>query len=139
MRSLITAEGLPPDRIVVVVNEEGGLDDPHSNGRCAWSDSTNSGPGGGFKVGLEVAFEDPESHWAYLCEDDVGLLPLPSPRLSALVDRVEALGGADPPIGAVVSYGRVLARAPATLRTWFRTSDRLRSFTRLTLLPGEPH
>ena len=52
----------------------------------------NLGPAGGFGAGMEVAFADPSLHWAYLCEDDVGLFRLPSPRLADVLDRAEARG-----------------------------------------------
>lgn len=108
VRSLISRDGLPPERVVVVVNGAGGLDD-------AALESTvqmvrlprNLGPGGGFGAGMEVAFADPSTRWAYLCEDDVGLFSLPSPRLADVVDRAEARGRLPgPPVGAVVAYGR---------------------------------
>ncbi len=67
----------------------------------------NLGPAGGFGAGMEAAFADPSVYWAYLCEDDVGLFSLPSPRLADVVGRAEAharLPGS--PVGAVVAYGR---------------------------------
>ena len=74
----------------------------------------NCGPAGGFKIGLLEAFREPNVRWAYLCEDDVGLFDLPSPRLFDLLDRVRAATGvggpgSEPanPVGAVVAYGRV--------------------------------
>jgi hypothetical protein len=108
VRSLIEREGLPPDHVVVVVNGSGGLDD-------AALESTvrlvrlprNLGPGGGFRVGIEAAFADPSVHWAYLCEDDVGLFSLPSPRLANVMGRAERRGPLlGRPVGAVVAYGR---------------------------------
>jgi GT2 family glycosyltransferase len=108
VRSLIEREGFRPDRVVVVVNESGGLDDATlaSQVRVVRLPK-NLGPGGGFGAGMEVAFADPSIRWAYLCEDDVGLFSLPSPRLADVVGRTEArdrLPG--PPVGAVVAYGR---------------------------------
>ncbi len=110
VRSLIEREGLRADRVVVVVNGTGGLDD-------AALESTvrmvrlprNLGPAGGFGAGMEAAFADPSVHWAYLCEDDVGLFSLPSPRLADVMGRAEChdrLPGGRP-VGAVVAYGRV--------------------------------
>ena len=108
VRSLIEQEGLPPDRVVVVVNGAGGLDDARLESRVRLVRlPRNLGPAGGFGAGMEVAFADPSTDWAYLCEDDVGLFSLPSPRLADLVDRAEArsrLSG--PPVGAVVAFGR---------------------------------
>ena len=108
VRSLIEREGLSPDRVVVVVNGSGGLDDPalESSIRLIRLPH-NLGPGGGFGAGMEVAFADPSVHWAYLCEDDIGLFTLPSPRLADVMGRAECrsqLPGR--PVGAVVAYGR---------------------------------
>ena len=57
---------------------------------------------------MEAAFADPSVHWAYLCEDDVGLFSLPSPRLADVVGRAELARSrpAGRPVGAVVAYGR---------------------------------
>jgi hypothetical protein len=108
VRSLIEREGLSPDRVVVVVNGSGGLDDGtlESSVRLVRL-PRNLGPAGGFAAGMEAAFADPSVRWAYLCEDDVGLFSLPSPRLADVMGRVEArdrLPGR--PVGAVVAYGR---------------------------------
>jgi GT2 family glycosyltransferase len=107
-RSLLDGEGLPPDRIVVVVNGVGGLDDPalESEVRMVRLDR-NVGPAGGFLAGLVEAFSDPSTEWAYLCEDDVGLFALPAPRLADVMGRIEAAGPGGPPIGAVTAYGRM--------------------------------
>lgn len=113
VRSLIEVEHLPAQRIIVVVNGIGGLDDPDLEDAVRMLRlSTNEGPAGGFKAGIQEAFKDPATQWAYLCEDDVGLLPLPSPRLDDVLDRVDALGRLSPPVGAVVAYGRVFSRRP---------------------------
>ncbi len=111
-RALIDVEGFGPDRVVVVVNGSGGLDDPEleSAVRTVRLDR-NLGPAGGFRAGLVEAFADRATRWAYLCEDDVGLFSLPGPRVARLVGRVEAPPGntraADgTPVGAVVAYGR---------------------------------
>ena len=108
VRSLIEQEGLPPDRVVVVVNGSGGLEDPtlESSVRLVRL-PRNLGPAGGFGAGMEAAFADPSVHWAYLCEDDMGLFSLPSPRLADVVSRAECRGGlSGRPVGAVVAYGR---------------------------------
>jgi GT2 family glycosyltransferase len=112
VRGLIGREGLDPERIVVVVNGPGGLDDPRLEDSVRMARlPLNTGPAGGFRAGLIEAFADPATRWAYLCEDDVGLFDLPSPRLFDLVERVDT-GGQEvtvgaAPIGAVVAYGRV--------------------------------
>jgi GT2 family glycosyltransferase len=108
VRTLVESEGLPPERVVVVVNGAGGLADAtlESSVRMVRL-PRNLGPASGFGAGMEVVFADPSVRWAYLCEDDVGLLSLPSPRLADVVDRAEArsrLSG--PPVGAVVAFGR---------------------------------
>lgn len=108
VRALRDLEGLSPGRIVVVVNGEGGLDDPLlTESVRVVSLRANGGPATGFRVGLETAFQDPAVQWAYLCEDDIPLVGLPMPRLgrllAALTDRPDT-----GPVGAVVAYGRLL-------------------------------
>ena len=108
VRSLIEREGLLPDRVVVVVNGPGGLNDTTLESKVRLVRlPRNLGPAGGFGAGMEVAFADPSVRWVYLCEDDVGLFSLPSPRLADVVGRAESrsrLPGR--PVGAVVAYGR---------------------------------
>lgn len=106
-RSLIECEGFDPRQVVVVVNGPGGLDDP------ALEDTVrmvrlprNTGPAGGFRAGMVEAFADPATEWVYLCEDDVGLFSLPTPRVADVLGRLAALDSPDPPIGAAVAYGR---------------------------------
>jgi hypothetical protein len=107
VRSLLDVEGVAADRIITVVNGEGGLDPTELEASVRMVRlERNTGPAGGFRAGIEEAFSDPDVEWAYLCEDDVGLFDLPSPRLAALLARVEALPPAGRPIGAVVAYGR---------------------------------
>jgi len=105
-QSLIDVEGVPAERVVVVVNGDGGLDPADLEDRVHMVRlERNTGPAGGFRAGLEAAFEDPACRWAYLCEDDIGLFDLPAPRLADVVGRVEALEPARR-VGAVVAYGR---------------------------------
>ena len=100
-------EGLAPSQIVVVVSGEGGLDSPELERSVRMLRlPRNLGPAGGFSAGLVEAFSDPSVEWAYLCEDDVGLFDLDLPRVSVLIERVHDLGHTEPPIGAVVAYGR---------------------------------
>jgi GT2 family glycosyltransferase len=108
VRSLVLREGVPPDRVVVVVNGRGGLDDASLEASVRLVRlPRNVGPAGGFGAGMKIAFADPSVQWAYLCEDDVGLFSLPSPRLADVVSRAERHGGLrGPPLGAVVAYGR---------------------------------
>ena len=108
VRSLVELEDLPPERVVVVVNGSGGLDDASLEARVRMVRLPhNLGPAGGFGAGMAAAFADPSVHWAYLCEDDVGLFSLPSPRLADIVGRAESRGGLPGrPVGAVVAYGR---------------------------------
>ena len=108
VRSLVEREGLPPERVVVVVNGTGGLDDATLEASVRLVRlPRNLGPASGFGAGMEVAFADPSVRWAYLCEDDVGLLSLPSPRLADVLDRAEARGRLfGPPVGSVVAFGR---------------------------------
>ena len=58
-RSLLEVEGLAADRIVVVVNGVGGLDDPALESRVRMLRlPENIGPAGGFKAGMIEAFSD---------------------------------------------------------------------------------
>lgn len=112
VRGLIEREGLPPAGVLLVVNGDGGLDDPQLEAAVGVLRlGTNGGPAGGFRAGLEAACARFGVDWLYLCEDDVGLFDLPSPRLAGLVQRVAAFERAtpgEPPIGGVVAYARVL-------------------------------
>ena len=106
-RSLIEDEGFPPQQVVVVVNGVGGLDDPMLESQVRMVRlRENTGPAGGFRAGLVEAFRDPSIRWAYLCEDDVGLFTLPTPRVADVVDRIESLEERTSRVGAVVAYGR---------------------------------
>ena len=105
-RALLEVEGLPPDQVVVVVNDVGGLDDP---ARVVGSDAAAAdelGTGRGFSGGALEAFSDPATSWAYLCEDDIGLFSLPGPRLVSILARLRALPPSSVPVGAVAAYGR---------------------------------
>jgi hypothetical protein len=105
-RSLVEIEGFAPERIVVVVNGTGGLDDPALEEAVRMVRlPVNLGPAGGFRAGMLEAFADEATSWAYLCEDDVGLFEIPGPRVAELHGRVEARTGSRP-TGAVVAYGR---------------------------------
>ncbi len=108
VRGLLDKEGFPPHRVVLVVNGQGGLDDAELEATvCTIRLPVNIGPAGGFRAGLEAAFEDGETQWAYLCEDDVGLFNLPSPRVSDVLTRLNRhCGGETSSAGAVVAYGR---------------------------------
>jgi hypothetical protein len=105
VRGLLEREGFAPDRVVVVVNGVGGLDDGSLEERVRMVRlPVNTGPAGGFRAGLEAAFDDPAVRWAYLCEDDLGLFSLPAPRVADVLARVSRLPGTR--VGAVVAYGR---------------------------------
>jgi hypothetical protein len=107
IRSLLDVEGFDPRRVVVVVNGDGGLDDPNLEERVRMRRlPDNLGPASGFSHGLSEAFSDPTIEWAYLCEDDVGLFDLPRPRVGDVLDRVASMTGTTEPVGAVVAYGR---------------------------------
>lgn len=108
VRALIEREGLSPDRVVVVVNGSGGLDDATLESRIRLIRlPKNLGPAGGFRAGMEEAFSDTSVEWAYLCEDDIGLFDIPTPRLADVIRRAECLDG-EPgrPVGAVAAFGR---------------------------------
>src|SRR5580704_9595391 len=69
VRTLLSKEGFTPDRIIVVVSGEGGLDDLALEASVRMVRlATNVGPAGGFRAGLLAAFDDPATRWAYLCE-----------------------------------------------------------------------
>jgi rhamnopyranosyl-N-acetylglucosaminyl-diphospho-decaprenol beta-1,3/1,4-galactofuranosyltransferase len=105
-RSLLDREGLAGDQVVVVVNGPGGLDDPELEASVRMVRlPRNTGPAGGFRAGMEEAFSDPGTRWVYLCEDDIGLFTLPTPRIAAVLDRLTGLDSARP-VGAAVAYGR---------------------------------
>jgi len=106
VRWLVDDEGIPPEDIVLVVNGEGGLDDPALEGAIeVLRLPENVGPAGGFARGLRHVLATRDGAWVYVCEDDVALYPLPTPRTERLIKEAE---GADTqrPIGAVVAYGR---------------------------------
>jgi GT2 family glycosyltransferase len=107
VRSLIDVEGFPPSQIIVVVNGVGGLDDPTLETKVQMVRlPRNTGPAGGFRAGMEAAFERPSTTWVYLCEDDIGLFPLPVPRVAGVLARLGLVEASQPDIGAVVAYGR---------------------------------
>ncbi len=118
VRSLLDDEGLPPGRVVVVVNGDGGLDDPELEAQVRLVRlPRNLGPAGGFRAGLVEAFSEPGTGWAYLCEDDIGLFDLPVPRLADVLDRARPIA-ATRRVGAVVAYGRsFVGRGAHTLNT----------------------
>lgn len=107
VRGLLDREGLAASQVLLVVNGEGGLADAELERAVHVRRlPDNAGPAGGFAAGLTVARRDLGADWVYLCEDDVGLLDLPAPRLGRLVEAVEAMSD----VGAVVAYGRDLDR-----------------------------
>lgn len=107
VRFLIDDEGIAPERVTVVVNPPGGLDDPALEARVRMVRlEENLGPAGGFHRAITEAFADPAVSWAYVCEDDLTLLHLPSGRLQDLLERVAEAERSVGPIGAVVPFGR---------------------------------
>lgn len=107
---LIDVEGFAPEDIILVVNGEGGLEDPdlEASVDCVRL-TTNLGPAGGFRAGIERALSRGGADWIYVCEDDVVLLQLDRPLVDDLVERVEALHPGSPiDVAAVVAYGRKL-------------------------------
>ncbi len=104
---LIESEGFLPERVIVVVNAIGGLDDAALESRVRMVRlPENVGPAGGFEAGMAEAFSDSTTRWAYLCEDDIVQFPLPKPRLADLIERAETRQAQNHRIGAIVAYGR---------------------------------
>jgi GT2 family glycosyltransferase len=112
VRWLIDDEGIAPEDVVLVVNGDGGLDDDDLQAQIeVLALPENLGPAGGFARGLRHVRDTRQTPWIYLCEDDIALYDLPTPRTKRLIDEAAALeqrGGA--PIGAVVAYGRDVDR-----------------------------
>jgi GT2 family glycosyltransferase len=111
VRRLINDEGLPPASVILVVNGDGGLDDPDLEARVHTIRlAENTGPAGGFAEALrQVSSRLGTARWVYVCEDDVDLFDVPVGRLASLVAEVEGIDRAGQmPIGAVLAYGRDL-------------------------------
>lgn len=108
VRNLIEVEGFAPGRIVLVVDRDGGLEDPRLERQLHLLRLTeNGGPAAGFDAGLQAAFERPAARFAYLCEDDVLLEGVHTPRVRSLRDETARHLAEGRRIGAVVAYGRV--------------------------------
>ena len=141
VRSLIEREGLPPDRVVVVVNGSGGLEDPALESRVRLLRLPhNLGPAGGFGAGMEAVFADPSVDWAYLCEDDVGLFSLPSPRLADVVSRAECRSQTARKAGRCGCRFRATVRESRCPYRELRPTSRgaFRDWSRSTWPVGEP-
>ncbi len=112
VRGLIDEEGIDPANVILVINGDGGLDDPDLQRQIDVVHlPENLGPAGGFNAGARRFVEAFDAEWVYLCEDDVGLFDLPTPRVAAVLDRVadwKSHSGGPP--AAVVAYGRDLSR-----------------------------
>jgi GT2 family glycosyltransferase len=108
VRGLVDKEGFAPRDVLLVVNGEGGLDDPALEQRISMLRlAENLGPAGGYAAGLRHAAERADLDWLYICEDDVGLFELPTPRIRSLLERLEA-EGPEGRVGAVAAYARDL-------------------------------
>jgi rhamnopyranosyl-N-acetylglucosaminyl-diphospho-decaprenol beta-1,3/1,4-galactofuranosyltransferase len=108
VKSLVESEGFDPSKVTVVVNGEGGLEDPALEQAVKVVRlGSNQGPAGGFRQALIEAFADPGTRWAYVCEDDFVLLNLPSPRVAGLLERLGDLPIDGRRVGAVVPFGRL--------------------------------
>jgi GT2 family glycosyltransferase len=106
VRSLIEVEGFAPSAVVLVIDRDGGLEDPALEAAIRVVRLTSaSGPAAGFRAGMEAAFADPAVRWAYLCEDDAGLLGLPAPRVASVLDAAAGVSG----VGLIAAYGRQFA------------------------------
>ena len=113
VRQLLSVEGFRPADVILVVNGEGGLEDAALEASVRVERlPANLGPAGGFRHGLLAAAGIPGTRWIYLCEDDIGVLDIPGPRVARLITEAEAYEQAVPgrPVGGVVPYGRCLDR-----------------------------
>ncbi|NND01356.1 MAG: hypothetical protein HKN91_01080 [Acidimicrobiia bacterium] len=113
VKGLIEREGFAPENIILVVNGEGGLADVALQERLdVVKLPDNLGPAGGFNAGIRRFVEGFDQEWVYLCEDDVGLFNLPTPRVQQVLDRLERtqLSSSEKWPAAVVAYGRDLNR-----------------------------
>ncbi len=108
VRSLLEDEGLPASQVIVVVNGEGGLDDPTLERAITMLTlEENIGPAGGFARAFRFVRGITESPWIYACEDDTDARGPASPRLPRLIERVEAFEREvpGPPVGVVLTSG----------------------------------
>jgi hypothetical protein len=113
VRGLIEQEGFAAENVILVINGEGGLEDVSLQRRIDVLElAENRGPAGGFNAGVRRFVADFDEEWVYLCEDDVGLFNLPTPRVRAVLDRLEhwQAAHAETRPGAVVAYGRDMSR-----------------------------
>lgn len=107
VRALIEVEGFPARSVYLIVNGEGGIDDKALEERVnVLRLPRNMGPAGGYGQGLRHVHAESDAHWIYLCEDDVGLFDIPSPRVGRLIREVDRTD--TDRVGAVVAYGRRL-------------------------------
>jgi len=125
VHSLLLDEGFPPDQVTLVIDRDGGLEDPSLEAAVRVVRlAVNSGPAAGFRAGLDASFDDPSVRYAYLCEDDVGLMGLPVPRVADLraeVDAYERRTGRR--VGAVLAYGRRFGRRGGTTAPFLPDPD----------------
>jgi hypothetical protein len=111
VRNLIAVEGFAPEHVVLVVNRDGGLDDPVLEAAIRTIRlKENLGPAGGFREGMAAALEGRGIDWVYLCEDDIGLFDLPTPRVARVLQLAAAWPSGGEPLGAIVAYGRRFGR-----------------------------
>jgi GT2 family glycosyltransferase len=126
VENLVEREGFEPARVLLVVNEFGGLNDPDLEASIGVHRlAENTGPAGGFAAGLAEARSRYHPRWIYLCEDDVGLLTLPTGRVADLIAQVDRLAENGRRVGAVVAYGR-----DVNDRTGISTPHRIRGADR---------
>ena len=108
VRSLLEDEGVPASQVIVVVNGDGGLDDPTLERAITMLTlEENVGPAGGFARAFRFVRGIAETPWIYACEDDTDLCGPASPRLARLIERVESFEREAPgsPVGVVLASG----------------------------------
>ncbi len=108
VRELLETEGFTPEQVTLVVNGEGGLEDPRLEAAIdVLRLPENLGSAGGFNRALLHVASRSDAPWIYVCEDDNVAHEMPAPRVGELVERVVAFERDRPglPVGAVVIKG----------------------------------
>ena len=123
VQGLIDKEGFPAERIYLVINGVGGLADKELESSInVIRLGDNLGPTGGYRAGLDYIRENSDGEWIYICEDDVSLFNLPTPRVAETLDRLERYEHRER-VGGIVAYGRDLDEATGVTTSHTAASD----------------